>query len=871
MSNTPETIYLKDYTVPEYMIESLELYFNIENDSTTVTATACIKRNITSITPLKLNGKELILVSLKIDGLLLSDDKYNVDEGILTIFDVPQEFSLETVTRLLPQSNKSMEGLYQSGNILCTQNEAEGFRRITYFTDRPDVMSIYTTTVEADKQTYPILLSNGNFVSKQDLEGGRHSVTYHDPFLKPCYLFALVAGDLAEVADVFTTASGKEVALKFYVDKGNEDRVPYAMESLKRSMKWDEETYGLECDLDSYVVVAVDAFNAGAMENKGLNIFNSKYVLAAPESATDTDYQLIEGVIGHEYFHNWTGNRVTCRDWFQLTLKEGLTVFRDQEFTSDMNSRPVKRISDVQGLRESQFSEDAGPMSHPIRPQSYIEIDNFYTATVYNKGAEVIRMIHTLIGAELFRAGIDKYFELYDGQAVTTDDFLYAMELASKRDLSQFKNWYNQNGTPVCEVISEYDQKTQQLKLTVTQSCAAYADGTEKKAFHFPLKMALLNKDGVETPVDQIEDSALSPVLEITEYEQVFIFEDIEDKPVLSLFRDFSAPIKLKYNYTQQELIFLLAHDTNEFARYDAAQKLLLNYFSTLITQDRSGTDLTVDNAIFDALGSLLNDKNLDRAFCAKILAAPSLNAIVEQMEECDYHLAFKVRNFFMTEFATYHEQDLIRNYNDSKTGPYSNDSEDIAKRVFKNTCLNYLSKLAGKYTATIHQQFSTADNMTDTIASFVILCNSDSKQKEEAVQDFYQKWHHDPLVINKWFTTQAMAHDREIFDTIEKLEASSAFDAQNPNKIRALYSAFSRNYTNFHSKDGRGYQLIADKIIEIDKFNPTIASRMSGAFEKYHVLPETQKVLMKTQLEKIIQAKDISPGVYEVISKTLG
>jgi len=510
-------------------------------------------------------------------------------------------------------------------------------------------------------------------------------------------------------------------------------------------------------------------------------------------------------------------------------------------------------------------------MSHPIRPESYIKIDNFYTATVYNKGAEVIRMIHTLIGADLFRKGIDKYFELYDGQAVTTDDFLNAMQLASGRDLTQFKNWYKQNGTPVCEVKSEYDDAKNELKLTVSQTCSTFEDGTVKQPFLFPLKMALINSDGSETPVEfNDEDCALSPVLEVTEPEQSFVFADIESKPILSLLRDFSAPVKLKYDYTQDELIFLLANDSNEFARYDASQKLFLNHFLELVDLDCRGEALSSDTKIFDALGSVLNDTDIDRAFCAKILSPPTLTSIVDQMDVCDYHTAYKVRKFFLREFAAYHDQNLLKLYKESKSEIYSNDGAEIAKRTFKNTCLSYLSKLDNKYLDLIFDQFNSADNMTDSITSLSILCSMECDVKNEAISAFYKKWENDPLVINKWFTVQAMANDSNIFDTIKKLEASPAFDAENPNKIRALYGAFSMNYIYFHCKDGAGYELLADKIIEIDKFNSSIAARLAGSFEKYPLIPSEQQKLMKAQLERILAAEHLSAGVYEVISRTI-
>ncbi len=872
MTTIPETKYLKDYKVPDYLIPNVELDFEILKHTVIVKSKLSVKRNIQDSTPLKLNGKDLDLKSVKVDSKELPKDEYSVQNEILTIFELPEEFTLEITTEIDPWENKSLEGLYKSGNILCTQCESEGFRRVTYFLDRPDVMSIYTTTVTADKQEFPLLLSNGNLTKKEDLGTGRHKAQWQDPFPKPCYLFALVAGDLGEISDTYTTASGKVVDIKFYVDKGNEPRATYAVDALKRSMKWDEDTFGLECDLDIYMVVAVDAFNAGAMENKGLNIFNSKYVLADQESATDSDYEGIEGVIGHEYFHNWTGNRVTCRDWFQLTLKEGLTVFRDQEFSSDMTSRAVKRISDVQCLRESQFPEDAGPMSHPIRPASYIKMDNFYTSTVYNKGSEVIRMVHTLIGAESFRKGIDKYFELYDGQAVTTDDFINAMELASDKDLTQFKNWYSQNGTPTCEVTSNYDPKAKQFSLTVKQSCVPFKDGTGKAPFHFPVKLGLINKEGVEIPIEQSEkeECSLSPVIEVTQAEETFVFDNIESKPVPSLLRDFSAPVKLKYDYTQEELIFLLANDTNEFARYDSGQQLLLNYLRAQITRKSQGQEYIIDSNIFDALGKIIKDTELDRAFCAKTLVPPTLNGIVDQMDICDFHAAFEAREFFMKELAVYHEAELLKFYEESKSVEYSTEPQEIAKRSFKNTCLSYLAKLDNKYTSLIFDQFENSKNMTDSIASLAMLVNVESDKTEKALNAFYERWKEDSLVINKWFAVQASSKLDSVFEAIEKLENNAVFDKQNPNKIRSLYGVFSGNLINFHAKSGKGYKLITDKIIEIDKFNPQIAARLAGAYKKYAKLPADLKSLMKLELERIIQTENISSGLFEVVSKTI-
>ncbi|MCM8533989.1 MAG: aminopeptidase N [Lentisphaeraceae bacterium] len=870
---TPKTIYLKDYKEPDFIIKETHLDFIINSKSTLVKSRLVMEQSDKSLEnpKLELTGEKMELKSLKVNGQSFSQDQYALTESNLTFEPKEKEFTVEIETEIEPQNNKALEGLYQSGDIFCTQCEPEGFRKITYFMDRSDVMSIYTTRIEADKTKYPILLSNGNKIDSGDLADGRHFVTWNDPFKKPSYLFALVAGDLALVKDSYKTISGKDVALEIYVDHGNEDRSQHALDSLKKSMKWDEDTFGLEYDLDIYMIVAVDAFNMGAMENKGLNIFNTSCALANPKTATDANFQSIEGIIAHEYFHNWTGNRVTCRDWFQLTLKEGLTVFRDQQFSMEMTSRPVKRIEEVCYLRNSQFTEDSGPTAHPIKPESYIEINNFYTPTVYRKGAEVIRMIHTLIGVEAFRAGMDKYFELHDGQAVTTEDFVNAMELGSGRDLTQFKNWYCQAGTPRLDVASEYDSSAKTFTLKVQQSCPATPESSEKKPFHMPLNIGLLDSHGSDLPLTLSCGTPVHGFVELTKESENFVFTGINDKPVPSLLRDFSAPVMLNYDYSEADLAFLLASDNDEFNRYEAGQRLALIQLEKLIIAYKAGNSLSVDSAILDAFKSLLSDKNIDNAFKAEALALPTVTTLVEAMAVCDYDAAFAARSFLRKAIASSHIALFKEIYKSCLSdAPYSVDPKEVGRRSLQNTCLSYISLIDEESSLDIVvNQFNSATNMTDEISSLACLVHVDSPKAKTAIKDFYNKWHEDVLVMNKWFAVQAGSHLANTLGRVKELEKDSAYDDQNPNKIRSLVGAFVGN-VQYHAADGSGYKFLADKIIEIDKFNPSMSSGLARCFRKYAKLDSARKALMKAEMERILAVEGLSKDSFEIVSKTL-
>ncbi|HCM42404.1 MAG TPA: aminopeptidase N [Candidatus Omnitrophica bacterium] len=868
-SEKPSVIHLKDYSKPDYSIRSVELDFTIESaEKVTVVSRIQIARsalNQDGKKPLILNGTHLKLVEVRLNEELLSSKDYQVTDKELILASVPTAFELSTTVEINPKANLALEGVYAAGSVLCTQCEAEGFRRITYFMDRPDVITQYKVRLTADAKTYPVLLSNGNLKEEKMLADGRKTVLFDDPFPKPSYLFALVAGNLKSIRDTYVTKSGKSVNLEIYAEPGSETKCAHALLSLKQSIKWDEDTFGLECDLDDYKVVAVDAFNSGAMENKGLNIFNSQYVLAKPETATDMDYQNIQGVIGHEYFHNWTGNRVTCRDWFQLTLKEGLTVFRDEEFSSDMNDRSVKRISDVRVLRDHQFPEDGGPNAHPIRPQSYIQIRNFYTATVYNKGAEVIRMIQTFIGIENFKKGITKYFELYDGQAVTTDDFVNAMELASGKNLSAFKNsWYEQAGTPTLKVRGIYDAAKKNYALEVEQSVAPNVKLENPKPFVMPLSLGLLDSAGKEILPTQI--------CEIKDWKHRFEFPNITAKPIPSLLRDFSAPVHLDYPYLEEDLAHLMAYDTDDFTRYDAGQRLAEMVLFRRIEAVQKGQSFAPETVFFEAFSKLLCDSKPRAAFKAEALLLPSLSGLVEKMTVCDFDAVFKARESLLTDLASKNESAWIALHDqNAKTGKYEITSQAMGERALKNRALAALVQLekASAYELA-WKQFQTATNMTDEIASLSILVNSRAPQKEEALNRFYAKWKHEFLVINKWLIVQAGSKEEQVIDRVRNLAKHECYQTKNPNMIRSLYGVFARNLPRFHALNGEGYQLIADQLIAIDEFNSQIAGRMIPVFNHYKKLDSVRKGLMKAALEKILNRKECSPDVYEMVSKTL-
>ncbi|MEW5790775.1 MAG: aminopeptidase N [Pseudomonadota bacterium] len=877
--DAPQVIYLKDYMPPAYLVDTVDLHFELGEAVSTVRSRLGLQRNPdggAGAPPLVLDGQALELVSVAMDGRQLALDAYAVDSERLVIAAPPAACTLEIVTRLKPQENTALEGLYKSGGNFCTQCEAQGFRRITYFPDRPDVMARYTTTIVAEQARYPVLLSNGNLVESGVLDDGRHWARWQDPFPKPSYLFALVAGDLVRIEDSFTTRSGRPVALHLYVQRQNADKCEHAMRSLKQAMQWDEDVYGREYDLDVYMIVAVDDFNMGAMENKGLNIFNSKYVLARPDTATDSDYEGIQAVIGHEYFHNWTGNRITCRDWFQLSLKEGLTVFRDQEFSADMGSRAVKRINDVKRLRSAQFPEDAGPMAHPVRPESYIEISNFYTATVYEKGAEVIRMMHTLLGPAGFRQGMDLYFERHDGQAVTTEDFVKCMEDANGADLGQFRLWYSQAGTPVLEAAGSHDAAERTYTLRVWQSCPPTPGQPEKAPMHIPLALGLLDADGCEIPLQLAGEAApvgTSRVLNLRQTEESFCFVNVPSAPVPSLLRGFSAPVKLRMAYSDAELAFLLAHDTDPFSRWEAGQQLAGNLMLRLIDEHRAGRPLVLDPALANAYARTLQSADLDPAFKALALTLPAESYVAELMEVVDPQAIHVVREFLRRALAEALRDDWLRAYEAHRDeGPYRIDGAAIGRRSLKNLCLGYLMSLdEPDPRARCMAQFRSAGNMTDAIGALSLLANSDSAERVEALAAFYERWRHDALVVDKWFTIQATAKLPGTLDEVKRLLQHPAFELKNPNKVRALIGAFAHgNPARFHDAGGAGYAFVAEQVLRLDPLNPQVAARLVAALSRWRRFDAGRQALMRAQLERILAAPSLSKDVYEIVAKSL-
>jgi aminopeptidase N len=877
---TPKTIYLKDYTPPEYLIDRVELRFELGEESTQVRSRLEIRRNPArggGTPPLLLDGQDLVLQQLSLDGDPLEPQRYTVDEERLSISDVPAQFVLEVETRIKPQENTSLEGLYKSGGNFCTQCESEGFRRITYFIDRPDVMARYTTTLVADKARYPVLLSNGNPVGRGESDGNRHWVAWEDPFPKPSYLFALVAGDLVWVEDAFTTRSGRDIALRIFVQAHNRDKCDHAMQSLKKAMRWDEEVFGLECDLDVYMIVAVDDFNMGAMENKGLNIFNSRYVLARPDTATDADYVNIEAVIGHEYFHNWTGNRVTCRDWFQLSLKEGLTVFREQEFSSDMFSRGLKRIQDVRVLRTHQFPEDTGPMAHPVRPDSYIEISNFYTPTVYNKGAEVIRMIQTLLGRDGFRKGMDLYIERHDGQAVTTDDFVQAMQDATGVDLAQFRRWYSQAGTPQVAVQGRYDAGARTYALTLRQSCPPTRGQTHKDPFHIPVAIGLLDQQGRDLPL-RLEggssgDAPTTQVLSLREESTEFRFVDVPSPPTPSLLRGFSAPVNVKMARSDAELTFLLAHDSDPFNRWDAGQTYATGLMLRLVSRHQAGRTLEGDADFTRAVTQTLASADPDRALIAEALTLPTESWLAEQMTVVDVDAIHAARQFLRRHLAQALREAWLRAYEDNRDrGPYRFDPDSVGRRSLKNLALAYLTELEdAEARALCLEQYRSADNMTDAVAALAVLSNHDCPERKEVLEAFHERWRDDALVLDKWFAIQAMSRLPDTLERVQALMRHPAFQLRNPNKVRALIGAFCHgNPVRFHAAGGEGYRFLRERVLELDPMNPQIAARLLGAFNRWRRYDGTRQTLMKAELERVLATPRLSRDTYEIASKAL-
>ena len=825
----PKTIHLKDYTPPAFRVETVDLDVDIKDDHAIVRAKLAIKR----LAPghLVLDGDEVELISVTVDG---GKAKHEVTPDKLTVHDVPERFTLETVSRIVPQKNTKLEGLYATKNGFVTQCEAEGFRRITWFIDRPDVMATYTTTIHADKKRYPVLLSNGNQTGAGEEAGGRHWAKFHDPFPKPSYLFAMVAAELEHITETVRTASGKAKQLYVYVEPGKLDQAGWALDCLKRAVKWDETRFGLELDLDEYRIVAVGDFNSGAMENKGLNIFNTKYVLARADTATDVDYFNIDRVVAHEYFHNWTGDRVTCRDWFQLSLKEGLTVFRDQEYGADLYSPAMTRIQEVRALRAGQFAEDAGPMKHPVRPQSYMEIRNFYTMTVYEKGAEVVRMQHTLLGEQKFQAGMRLYFKRHDGQAVTCDDFVKAMQDASGVDLGQFRRWYDVAGTPVLDCAGDYRDGT--FTLTVKQSM--------NPPFHIPLAVKIGERE---------------QMLNVRQPEERFTFAGLKARPVPSLLRRFSAPVILNYPYSEAELLHLLAHDDDPFNRWEAGQRVAA---STILEKRGQPSP-----AFLEAMGKMLTEK--DQIFAAEALMLPAESFLAEQLDVVDPDLLHESRNTLRRAIASALKDELLATYKRLENrAPYKPDAASIARRSLRNTCLGFLSELG--MSALAYEQFKRADNMTDSMAALACLAQLECPERDKALEEFYARWKDEPLVVDKWLAVQAGSRLPDTLARVRKLLGHPAFDLKVPNKVYALIRTFSGNHVRFHSADGGGYAFLGEQIVALNALNPQVAARMARGFDRWKRFDAGRRAKARAQLERIRDADGLSKDVAEIVTKAL-
>jgi aminopeptidase N len=885
----PKMIYLKDYQAPEYLIDETNLTFELFDDHTLVHAQLLMRRNPArgaGLPALVLDGQQLELLALTMDDQTLAAGDYQLTENHLTLQPVAASFTLNSSVRIHPETNTALEGLYKSSGMFCTQCEAEGFRKITYYLDRPDVMSRFTTSLSASQQDYPVLLSNGNPIASgveetAPGESVRHWATWQDPFMKPAYLFALVAGDLWCIEDTFTTMSAREVTLRIYVEPENIDKCQHAMDSLKKSMRWDEQVYGREYDLDIFMIVAVNDFNMGAMENKGLNIFNSSCVLARAETATDAAHQRVEAVVAHEYFHNWSGNRVTCRDWFQLSLKEGFTVFRDAEFSADMNSRTVKRIEDVAYLRTHQFAEDAGPMAHAVRPDSFMEISNFYTLTVYEKGSEVVRMLQTLVGAEGFRKGSDLYFARHDGQAVTCDDFIQAMQDANAVDLAQFKRWYSQAGTPRLSVSETYDGQAQTYTLTFRQDCPASPGQVAKLPFVIPVEMALLDARGGEIPLRLADEPAsaanTSRVLSVIEAEQSFTFVNVAEQPLPSLLRGFSAPVKLSFPYSRAQLQFLMRHDSDGFNRWEAGQQLAVQVLQELIGQVQRGEPLLLDERLVEALRAVLTNETLDPAMVAEMLSLPGEAYLTEISLVADVEAIHTAREFARKQLSEALFEPLWQRYQDNRVASrqtaYLAEASHFARRSLQNIALSYLLlSERPQVLAACMEQFELADNMTERLAALACLVNSPfDTERAQALAHFAEQFKANPLVMDQWFSVQAASGLSGGLQRVQQLMQHPAFTLSNPNKIRALIGAFAgQNLINFHAGDGSGYRFLADQIISLNATNPQIASRQLAPLTRWRKYEAARQVMMKAELERIMASGELSSDVYEVVSKSL-
>jgi aminopeptidase N len=866
----PRAIHLADYRAPEFRIRTVQLDFVLEPQATLVTSRLEIER-LSGSGPLVLAGESQKLLSLTLDGKTLSAGDYRLDDKSLTLADPSAQMTLEIKSQIDPAANTALEGLFLSNGMFCTQCEPEGFRRITYFLDRPDNLSVFTVRIEADREQYPVLLSNGNRIESGELACHRHYAVWHDPFPKPSYLFALVAGDLGSIHDSFTTMSGRKVALAIYVEHGNEPRAFYAMDSLKRAMKWDEEAYGREYDLDIFMIVAVSAFNMGAMENKGLNIFNDKVLLASPETATDDDYARIESVVAHEYFHNWTGDRITCRDWFQLSLKEGLTVFRDQSFSGDMRSHGVQRIQDVRALRARQFVEDAGPLAHPVQPQSYIEINNFYTATIYDKGSQVIGMLKTLVGDEGYRKATDLYFARHDGEAARVEDWVKCFEDACGRDLAQFRLWYRQAGTPVIEARGAWDAKTKTYTLDLSQSLASTFGQPQKKPMHIPVRIGLVGRKGAQLPLTLEGENHAGPatrVLEMTENFHRFTFVDVAEEPLLSLGRDFSAPAIFRTPHGRQERAILMGKDNDAFNRWEAGQGLAAEIM--LEVAGKARPDANSD--YIAAIGEVLARAQDDPAFAAQMLMPPTENELAARKTPVDPVGIHTARVTLVRAIALTHQDRLAALYEHMRdAADFSPDARSAGRRALRNAALRYLTAADDEAAAGLADaHYRTASSMTDMIAGLAALTRMESPLRDAAFTHFYDRFRGDPLVLDKWMSLQAGSPLPETVTAVATLMKHRAFDIKNPNRVRALIGAFSVNHLRFHNQDGAGYRLVGEVIRTLDPMNPQVAARMAGAFESWRRYDPARQELMRRELTAIHGLKGISPNLFEVTGKML-
>jgi len=877
-TDTPQTIYRSDYTAPGYLVDTVELGFDLDPARTIVANRMRMTRNpASSVRDIELHGENIELVALRMNGKTLGKRDFRISGNVLRIANAPDDVTLEIETITAPVKNTTLNGLYVSNGNFFTQCEAEGFRAITYFPDRPDVMARYTVMLRADKASYPVLLSNGNLIEEGDLGDGRHYAKWEDPFKKPSYLFALVAARLVCQEETFRLADGRDALLQVWVEEGNLDKTDYAMQSLKHSIRWDEERFGLELDLDRFMIVAVSDFNMGAMENKGLNIFNTKFVLANPRVATDIDYAGIEAVVGHEYFHNWTGNRVTCRDWFQLSLKEGLTVFRDQEFSADMigtdSGRAVTRIDQVRTLRQAQFPEDAGPMAHPVRPDSFVEINNFYTVTVYEKGAEVVRMYQTLLGREGFRKGMDLYFARHDGQAVACDDFRAAMADANGRELDQFERWYSQAGTPVVHATAEYDDAAQTYALTLTQRCPATPGQEHKLPFHIPVAFGMLGADGSDLPLvmgGQLVGT--TAVLELTQAQQTFRFTRVKEAPTPSILRDFSAPVVLEYDYTDAQLLHLFRHDSDPVNRWEAGQRLAMERLLKLTAAAGAGAALSLDDTFLEAMGAIASDASLDAGFREQALILPSESMIAEQMNAVNPQAIHLARQFMRRSIGTRLRTELLAQYDANQTpGDYSPDAISAGRRGLKNLALSYLAAAADAAGIALAQrQVEQAGNMTDRVAALVALLHAAAPGAPAALQRFYDEFDNEALVIDKWFTIQAAAPVTDVA-AVRALMRHQAFNIKNPNRARSLIFAFANgNPAQFHAADGSGYAFWAEQVIALDAINPQVASRLARSMDRWRRYAPALQTQMKKALQQVAGVKKLSNDVREIVSKAL-